>query len=467
MAISSPSILIVDDDREICETLAHLVRREGAKALTAHDGDKALRMIRADRPDMLLVDIRLPGLDGFEVLRRAKDLDRSLPVVVLSGFADISGVVKAMKAGAQDFFSKPFDHREVIRTVKRVLAEQQERRGGRDPAAGRSGDDLLREAMGPSEAIGVLLAEVKRVAHSEFSVVILGETGSGKELVARAIHQASPRAEAPFVPVDCGAIPETLLESELFGHERGAFTGADLAKAGKFEAAGGGTLFLDEMGNLALGSQAKLLRTLQEKKLCRVGSTRSLNVDVRLLAATNQDLEEAVAADSFRRDLFFRLSEFTIRIPPLRERREDIVYLARRFMELTNRELGKEVRDFSASALELLLNFNWPGNVRQLRSAIRRAVLLTDGMMIAETHFDLKRLPVPAGPSAPPPWNNLSLKEIVRQRTRGVEREVLAETLRQTRGNKARAARLLQIDYKTIRTKMKQLGLYAKGGGNG
>ncbi len=252
----------------------------------------------------------------------------------------------------------------------------------------------LKELMGPSDIIARLISEVECVADSDFSVVIIGETGSGKEIVARAIHEASPRSSRPFTPVDCGAIPETLLESELFGHEKGAFTGADVKKPGKFEITHGGTLFLDEISNMPLGSQAKLLRVLQEKKVYRVGSTKSIDVDVRLLVASNQDLHDLTESGSFRQDLFYRLNEFAISVPPLRERKEDIPYLAKRFLDTANIELKKSVKGFSESALNVLFNYNWPGNVRQLRSTIRRATLLADDV-ITEKDLDLQRVPVP------------------------------------------------------------------------
>ncbi|MEE9402251.1 MAG: sigma-54 dependent transcriptional regulator, partial [Desulfobacteria bacterium] len=316
--------------------------------------------------------------------------------------------------------------------------------------------------MGPSNAIGRIIADVNSVANSDLTVVIMGETGSGKELVARAIHNASPRSGFPFIPVDCGAIPETLLESEMFGHEKGAFTGAVLRKAGKFEMAKSGTLLLDEVSNMPLGSQAKLLRVLQEKKIYRVGGNEPLDIDVRLLVASNQDLTAALQAGSFRRDLFYRLNEFVISVPPLRKRQEDIPYLAKRFLDATNIELGKRVEGFSESAIEALLAYDWPGNVRQLRSTIRRAVVLAHDV-ITEKHLDMKRVPAPSLTFAPQiqgmPWGDLSLKQIVRSNTMAIEREVIVQALKYTGGNKAKAARLLKIDYKTIHTKVKTLGI--------
>ena len=321
--------------------------------------------------------------------------------------------------------------------------------------------------MGTSDVVGWLISDVNRVAKSDLTVVILGETGTGKELVARAIHKASPRSGCPFIPVDCGAIPATLFESELFGHEKGAFTGAAVQRAGKFEAAQGGTLFLDEIPNMPLGSQAKLLRALQEKQLYRVGNTQPLKVDVRLLTSSNIDLDAEVESGSFRRDLFYRLNEFTIRIPPLRERKEDILYLAKRFMDITSLEQKKTVKGFTESALDALFNFDWPGNVRQLKSTIRRAVLLANDM-ITEQHLDIKKTPTQGSPSVQKAqeisWKGLPLREIVRRNTIAVERKVLTQTLRYTGGNKAKAARLLQVDYKTIHIKVKQLGILNNGG---
>jgi len=324
----------------------------------------------------------------------------------------------------------------------------------------------LKRVMGPSEAVSNLISNMTLVAHSDFTVVLSGETGSGKDLIARAIHQSSPRSQGPFIPVDCGAIPESLLESELFGHEKGAFTGAILQKHGKFEMAEKGTLFLDEISNMPLGSQAKLLRTLQDKIIYRVGGTRPVSIDVRLVVASNQDLQLLASGGTFRRDLFFRLNEFTIQIPPLRGRKEDIPHLAKHFLEATNKELEKNVRGFSESAIEKLLHYDWPGNVRQLRSAVRRAVLLADEF-ITEELLDIKGGDTPGFTLAPKvdgtPWKDMSLKEIVRLGTQSIEREVISQVLRHTGGNKAKAARILHIDYKTIHTKVKDYKIQTDG----
>jgi two-component system nitrogen regulation response regulator GlnG len=453
--------LIVDDDQDLREILARLVRKEGFTALTAADGHSALELLRLRGAEVMLADVHLPDRDGLELLQKAREMDPDLPVIMITAYAGVNQAVAAMRAGAHDYLAKPFQHREVIRLLHRALDERQRRRGievGPDRDSGGS----LRESMGPSDAVARLITEVNRVAHSDFSVVILGETGSGKELVAAAIHRHSPRAAGPFVAVDCGAIPEALLESELFGYEKGAFTGADAKKVGKLEIARGGTLFLDEISNLPPGSQAKLLRVLQEKTIQRLGGNLSLKVDIRLLAATNQDLEAVVAAGAFRRDLYYRLNEFSIHLPPLRDRQEDIPYLAGRFLDMTNAELRKEVKGFSSGALEVLSSYLWPGNVRQLRSVIRRAVLLARDL-ITPAHLDIQGTGALAQslPSRTPEtsWRDLSLKEIVRLNVDRVEKEVLTQALQQTHGNKAKAARILSIDYKTMHLKVKQYGI--------
>ena len=486
MTNGKKQILIVDDEPMICESLARLAQQEGIVPLVAYDGESALKKIRLESPDVLLVDFKLPDMDGMEVLRRAKALDEDLPVVIITAFAQVHGAVEAMRASAHDYLAKPFQHHEVINVMHRALAERSIKLKLKELSSLAHRYANLLETMGPSDAIGRLTTDVNRVAKSNFSVVITGETGTGKELVAQTIHQASLRAKAPFIPVDCGAIPETLLEGELFGHEKGAFTGAVHQHAGKFELAKGGTLFLDEIANLPLGSQAKLLRVLQEKLVCRVGGAKPVEVDVRVLVASNKDLEAAATSGSFRRDLFFRLNEFAIRVPPLRERPEDIMYLAKRFLDITSQELGKQVRGFSPPVVHLLLTFPWPGNVRQLRSTVRRAVLLADEVVM-EKHMDIKGVngfgmkaafPPAGAPSDPPaaslvlpvsmaasleaqevPIQNLSLKEIVSSRTVVIERQVLCQVLHKAAGNKAQAARLLHIDYKTIQSKIRKYGI--------
>ncbi len=462
-------ILIVDDEPLICNALSRLMKRNGFVPLVAYEEHSALEMLRIEIPDVVLLDFRMPSMNGMELMKKAKQLDPDLPVVMITAYADVHGAVDAMRAGAHDYLAKPFDHNEVIRIVHRAVSERKLKIKLKNLSA-QLGDRLvLRKLMGHSEAVGKIIMDINKVAASDFSVIILGETGSGKELVAKAIHQASSRRDGPFVAIDCGAIPETLLESELFGYEKGAFTGAVKRKPGKFEICQNGTLLLDEMFNMSMAAQAKLLRVLQERKFNRIGGTQPVSMDVRLLVATNRDLEESSFAN-FRKDLFFRLNEFTIRIPPLRNRKEDIPYLANRFLKSTNLELQKNVRGFSEGAIDMLLSYDWPGNVRELRSLIRRAVLIADDLIL-EKHLEIKRSSRIENASENKKgvieWKECSLKEIVRNKTLAVEREVLTEVLDYTDGNKAKAARLLKIDYKTIHNKLKSFGITPKGGKNG
>lgn len=460
-------ILIADDEREMAQLLGHLMRREGLTPLLAQDGAEALQLVRARAPDVLLADLRMPGMDGMELMRQAKDLDPGLPVILITAFADVRGAVDALRAGAHDYLAKPFEHQQVIHVVLRALNERRAKL--EQEYSGDPGRHVVpaRETFGPSDAIGEVISALERVAKSNFSVLIVGETGSGKEVVARAIHHASGRARQPFVPVDCGAIPETLFESELFGHERGAFTGANQQTVGKIEGAHTGTLFLDEISNLPLASQAKLLRVLQEKTLYRVGGTKPIHVDVRMLAASGHHLESRCENGSFRPDLYFRLNEYTISIPPLRQRKEDIPYLAKRFLNIANIELSKSIKGFAPRAFEAMLAHGWPGNVRQLRSVVRRAVLLAEDIVNVE-HLGLRQKPcelqaegaLAASSSTPGKESvDLSLREIVSRSTIHVERTAIVGALRRTGGNKTKAARLLQVDYKTLHSKVKEYGI--------
>jgi DNA-binding NtrC family response regulator len=475
-------ILIADDDSEIAQLLGQLMRREGLTPLLAKDGVEALQLIRAGDPDVLLADMKMPGIDGMELMRSAKALDPELPVILITGFAEVRGAVEALRAGAHDYLAKPFEHKQVIRVVLRALNERRLKLELKHLSDHVHHVLSPRETFGPSEAIGKVIAAIEKVAKSNFSVLIVGETGSGKELVARAIHQASGRTKQPFVPVDCGAVPEMLFESELFGHERGAFTGADQQIVGKIETAHTGTLFLDEIPNMPLASQAKLLRVLQEKTLYRLGGAKPIHVDTRMLTASGQNLEALCERGSFRPDLYFRLNEYTITLPPLRERREDIPYLAKRFMDIANIELSKSIRGFSPLATEAMLAYRWPGNVRQFRSVVRRAVLMAEDL-ITEEHLGLapslspescsktllaeacERLAQVEPQSSPHGLgqDDLSLREIVHSNTIHVERTVIDHVLRKTGGNKAKAARLLQVDYKTLHSKVKEYGIQIEG----
>ncbi len=468
MSSTSGRILVADDDEAIRSVLSRLLRREGYEPLQARDGEEALGVVRRESLDAILLDMRMPGPDGLEILRRIKLLDPELPVIMVTADGAVQRVVGALRAGAGDYLVKPFENADVIRSIRAVLIARGPRHTRRGSSDRTQEGVCLQDMMGSSDAIAKLSAEVARVACSDLTALILGETGTGKELVSRAIHDASPRARAPFVAVDCGAIPETLFESELFGHEKGAFTGADRSKLGMFEITGAGTLFLDEISNIPQSCQSKLLRAIQERNVYHVGGTKSLPLSARLVAASNQDLEMAAAQKLFRSDLFFRLSEFVIQIPPLRERKQDIIFLAERFMDEASRKLGKTGMRFSEGALHRLLDYHWPGNVRQLHSTIRRAVLVADEE-ISEPHLGLPAAGVPAlsldevatlDVGAP-------LKQIVSRAIKLVERTALVEALRTAGGNKAKAARMLRIDYKTMHSKLKGYGLKTQGGSGG
>ncbi len=459
MNSSAGRILIVDNEQGTRDVLCRLFRQQSYEPLEASNQDEALALIRDHAPDVVLLDCGHPGADGNEVRRRAHELDPDLPVVTITTPGTTVG--NGAPAGGHDYCVQSFEQAALIGSVRQAMRERSRLRAlhsllGQVPQAAR-----LRDSMGTSDAVSRICADIARVAPCDFTVLINGETGTGKELVAHAIHQSSLRASGPFIAVDCGAIPETLFESELFGHEKGSFTGAAQSHAGKLEAAKGGTLFLDEISNMPLGSQAKLLRALQERTIYRVGGTHPIKIDARVLVAASDDLEAATARGGFRKDLFFRLNEFTILVPPLRERKQDILFLAEHFLRVTNDELGKDVRGISDAAAQRLISFDWPGNVRQLRSTIRRAVLIADAI-IEEEHLALPQLADATVMDAPVSSgfdDSLSLRQLVRRATMEVERTALLRTLRQTGWNKAKAARLLQIDYKTMHNKLKEYGL--------
>jgi two-component system nitrogen regulation response regulator GlnG len=441
--------------------------------VAASTGDEALAQLRQALPDAVILDVKMPGTDGLTVLKEVRQIDPNLPVIMITAFGEVKTAVEAVKLGAYDFLTKPFANEELLLVLRRALAEQALRREVRALHSRLEETAPLAELMGSSREITRVFEQIRCVAGTDFSVLVVGETGCGKELVARAVHRMSSRHTNDFVAVDCGSIPETLIESELFGHEEGAFTGAAHARTGQFERAGGGTLFLDEVANLPAAMQAKLLRALQERSVRRVGGAEPIPVDIRVIAATNRPLDACVRDDAFRRDLYHRLNEFTIEVPALRERPDDLIYLAKRFLDVTNEELRKNVRGFTEEALEMLLAHPWPGNVRELRNVVRRAVLLADEV-IEPRHLAIlgqKGGPSPDGrgtgalsgaPDVPATVEldeSFSLKDIVKRRVAEVERQVIAQVLERTGGNKSQAARILKIDYKTMHYKTKRYGL--------
>jgi len=457
-------VLVVDDMPGVRSLLTKVFGDQGWQCIEADNGQQALTLAEREQPDVVVLDKRMPpGLDGMEVLARLKTTQPELPVIMITAFGDVDTAVEAMKAGALDFLTKPFHNDVVVETIRRALKMRALSRKVRALEVRLDQHMPLAEAMGSSDEIQKVFDLVDHVAKTTFTVLLYGETGAGKELVARSIHKMSGRTGQAFVAVDCGSIPETLIESELFGYEKGAFTGADRDRTGQFELADQGTLFLDEIGNLPLAMQSKLLRVLQERRVQRLGSKQTRPVDIRVIAASNEPLDRLVEQDRFRRDLFFRLNEFVIQIPPLRERRDDIIYLCKRFIDMTNEELDKNVRGLSEPALSLVLSYDWPGNARELRNVIRRAVLLADDL-IQPIH--LSGLPLPAFNGADARSESgfdfnasFSLTDMVKVHAKQYERQVIAEALKQTDGNKSRAARLLKIDYKTLHYKVKNMEL--------
>ena len=440
--------------------LRHALERQGHAVLEAKDQPEAVKHLQQGQPAVVLSDLRLPEGDGFGVLRASKEIDPDVPVIVMTAYGSIEDAVSAMKEGAMDFLAKPVDPDHLLLLVARALEHRRmvtENLLMKEELAVRRGAPKL---VGEDPSLRKLFAGLERAAMTDTTVLIEGESGTGKELFARSLHALSQRTDAPFVAINCAAIPDTLLETELFGYEKGAFTGAAARKPGKFEIAHRGTLFLDEIGDLPLTLQAKILRALEEKRFERVGGTASVQVDVRLVAATNRGLKAAVAARRFREDLYFRLSVFPILVPPLRERPGDIPLLARYFVDRYCRDLKKKPLMLSPGALEQLQTYRWPGNVRELQNCIERAVILADGDAILPRHLNLSFLEQP-GPEPPPgPWEQIDLEgpltEVTRRIVAEVEKRKIEMALREADNNKGRASELLGITYKLLLAKLKE-----------
>jgi len=438
---------------------------QGHEVIEARDQAEAIAALRSGRPGVVLSDLRLSEGDGFGVLRAAKEIDPDLPVIVMTAYGSIQDAVSAMKEGALDFLAKPVDPDHLLLLVERALSQRRlttENILLKEELAQRRGAPQI---VGEDPRLKQVTIALHRAAASDATVLIEGESGTGKELFARAVHALSPRADGPFVAINCAAIPETLLETELFGHEKGAFTGASQRKPGKFELAHRGTLFLDEIGDLPLTLQAKILRALEEKQFERLGGTALLHVDVRVVAATNRNLKAAVAARQYREDLYFRLSVFPITIPPLRERPGDIPLLARYFVERFCRELRKRPLLLAPNAIEAMLAYTWRGNVRELQNCIERAVILTEGDTIHARHLNLvSNIDAAAPPAADTsPWDGIdtsgTLADASRRVLAEVERRKIAQVLKETAGNAGRSAEILQVSYKLFMQKVRDYGL--------
>jgi DNA-binding NtrC family response regulator len=446
------SILIVEDEPKMRRLLELQLAEEGFQARIAADAETGLQMLGKESFDVVVTDLKLPGMSGLEFLQAVKRVNADLPVVIMTAFGTVESAVDAMKAGASDYVLKPFSLAELVLVVRKELASHQLRQENRD----------LREALGrryeyknivaKSDKMQGVLALVERVAPTNSTVLIGGESGVGKDLVARAIHEHSQRANGPFVKINSTAIPETLLESELFGYEKGAFSGATASKPGKFEVANNGTLFLDEIGDVPAAIQVKLLRVLQDREFERLGGTRTLKVDVRLVAATNRDLRAALEEGTFREDLYYRLNVVAIDIPPLREHKEDIPALAQFFLEKLARESGKSVHHITPAALKMLMDFHWPGNVRELQNVIERAIALSTGstLDVADIHIDTaRRAHVESGSAVLP--EGMSMEQW--------EEELLREALKRADGNKSQAARALGLSRNALRYRLSKMGV--------
>jgi DNA-binding NtrC family response regulator len=459
-ALPPAPILLVEDKDSLRAMLKLALESQDHVVIEARDQEEAVAALRDSQPALVLTDLRLPKGDGLGVLRGVKEMDAELPVIVMTAHGSIQDAVEAMKQGALDFLAKPVDPDHLLLLVSRALDQRRllsDYRLLKEEAAARRGGPAI---IGQSAALRQTLAAIERAATTDTTVLLEGESGTGKELCARALHNSSARANGPFVAINCAAIPENLLEAELFGYERGAFTGATQRKIGKFEMAQRGTIFLDEIGEMPLALQAKMLRAIETKRIERLGGNTSIQVDVRIVAATNRMLRQAVAARQFREDLYFRLSVFPVTIPPLRERKEDIPTLAHHFVERVARDVGKKLT-LSPEALAVLVEHSWPGNVRELQNAIERAVILADGERLLPRHLSLSSQQG-FNPSADP-WDQLdwsgTLADVTTRFGAEAERRKIAHAMKQASNDKGRASDLLQINFKTLTAKLRQYGL--------
>jgi DNA-binding NtrC family response regulator len=445
-----PTILVVDDDPGVRDSFRFLLEDE-YEVLDVPDGMQALEILRSCQVDLVLLDVRLPGMDGLQVLEQIRAVDAELAVILVTAVTTVRTAVSAMKLGAFDYLTKPYDDEEVLSLIRRALdrrALEREVVFLRSELARRDDFDQI---IGQSPEMRRLFQVIGQVARTTATVLITGESGTGKELIARFIHRQSPRRDRPFVPVNPAAVPETLIESELFGHERGAFTGAYQRKLGRFELAQGGTLFLDEIATLKLDLQVKLLRALQEREVERVGSTRSIRVDVRIIVATNTDLKKAVSRGTFREDLFYRLNVVPLTVPPLRERREDIPLLAEHFIRKYNREFRRRIAGLAPDALSALQTYPWPGNVRELENIVERFVALVEGPVIQLTDLPLD-LAMAEHPRRAIEAEGLSLKEALEQ----FERRFVQHVLDRAGWNQTEAARLLGLHRNGLKLKIEK-----------
>jgi DNA-binding NtrC family response regulator len=450
-------ILVVEDKESMAQMLKETLETEDYEVIIAKDGAEGVKRIRDSKVDLVLTDLKLPKKGGLEVLKTSKEENPLTPVIVMTAHGSIETAVNAMKLGAYDFITKPLDTDYLIILIKRSVKNQRlitENILLKDALSHRVG---MPDIIGKSAKMLEVAENIQKVAPAKTTVLLLGESGTGKELFARAIHDLSPRKEHPYVPINCAAIPRELLESELFGHEKGAFTGAGERKIGKLELADKGTVFLDEVGEMDIALQAKLLRTLQEAEIDRVGGTMPVKVDIRIIAASNKNIEAAAADGTFREDLYYRLSVFPITIPSLRERKDDIPALVEHFISKYSTELNIPHKDIVSDAIDILKDYSWKGNVRELENVMERALILCDGDKI--TQKDLRLSPAGSSGDTPGEIANGSLEEVAKAALRIAESGRIKKALEDTHGNKTKAAIMLKVSYKTLLTKIKDYGI--------
>ena len=449
-------VLIIDDEPGLRQTVSLILADEGYEVHTASDGEEGLARAIEVQPDIILCDVRMPRLTGIEFLEKYRTANGTAMVIVMTAYGGMEMAIQAMKKGAYDYIQKPFSPDQLVLTLKKAEERETLRREVTRLREEVGADRRYREIVAKSPAMTKALEVAAKVAKHPSPVLITGESGTGKELVARLIHDESDRARGPFIPVNCGAIPENLLESELFGYTRGAFTGADKDKPGLFEAASGGTILLDEIGDMPVTLQVKLLRVLQESEIRRLGDTRARTVDVRLVASTNKDLDEEVRLGDFRRDLYYRIAVVPIHLVPLRQRRDEIPLLVTHFIEQYNRKLKLDIRGIEADAMRILLEYPWPGNVRELENTIERALVLSDGPKITPDDLPTNiTSPIVALDSPDLPDDELSVKK----HSSILERRLIKQALERTGGNKTRAADLLELSSRALLYKIREYGL--------
>jgi len=452
-----PKILCIDDDTDICFLLKRFLSRHEYITEVAFTGQNGLKKLQEEKFDLVLCDFRLPDKDGFEMIREIKAIRPFIPIIIITGYSDVKIAVKAMKHGASEYVTKPIHPEEILINIKEALRTANEMVSSvTTPEQKAAASTQHHYVKGESQRSKHIQKLIDLVAPTDMTVVLLGESGTGKEVVAREIHALSQRKNRNFVAVDCGALPQELAGSELFGHKKGAFTGAIADKQGHFELAHGGTLFLDEIGNLSYENQIKLLRVLQERKVRRLGDTKDVEIDIRIIVATHEDLKEAVREGRFREDIYYRLTEFVIELPPLREKKEDLALYADHFLRLANQELGKSITGFTPDAIDKFEQYNWPGNLREMKNVIKRAALFCQSGQIGATELPGEILNPHLYPSPKDEEEEITDLKTVTERA---EKKTILATLAKTGNNKSKAAEMLNVDRKTLYNKMNSLGI--------